>query len=328
MMRLRLQQKADHLDALDLQMEKFEPQCGPDQVVVEVHSAGVNMSDVKAALGAMPHAVWPRTPGRDWAGIVVEGPMALKGREVWGTGGDLGISRDGSHSHFLALPRAAVRLKPESVGLIEAGAVGVPFVTAYEGYRRAGMPQAGEVILVLGANGKVGQAAIQIATMLGARVFGVEANAETYLGHANAPVRMIDASSEDVAAVVRGETDGHGANIIFNTVGSVYFETACEAMAIAGRQIFISTIDRVVSFDILKFYRGRHAFFGIDTLALDSIASAEILDALTPGFDAGSLKPFAVGKTLELARAKDAYRAVHAGSNRSAWLLTPNRRPQ
>jgi NADPH:quinone reductase len=130
MMRLRLQQKADHLDVLDLLMEKFEPQCGPDEVIVEVHSAGVNMSDVKAALGAMPHAVWPRTPGRDWAGIVVGGPASLKGCEVWGTGGDLGISRDGSHGHFLVLPQAAVRLKPRSVGLVEAGAVGVPFVTA------------------------------------------------------------------------------------------------------------------------------------------------------------------------------------------------------
>jgi len=244
--RLRLKQEADRLDDLDLQMERFEPRCGPDRVVVDVHSAGVNMSDVKAALGAMPHAVWPRTPGRDWSGIVVEGPADLKGREVWGTGGDLGISRDGSHGHSLVLPCAAVRAKPKSVGLIEAGAVGVPFVTAYEGFRLAGLPQTGDVVLVLGANGKVGQAAIQIATMLGARVFGVEAKAEAYSGHASAPVRMIDAASEDVAAMVRRETDDGGANIVFNTVGSVYFEAACAAMALAGRQILISTIDRTV----------------------------------------------------------------------------------
>ncbi|MGA2289898.1 quinone oxidoreductase family protein [Bradyrhizobium sp.] len=321
MLRLRLKQKADRLDDLDLQLERFEPRCEPDQVVLEVHSAGVNMSDVKAALGAMPHAIWPRTPGRDWSGIVLEGPAGLRGREVWGTGGDLGISRDGSHSHCLVLPSAAVRPKPEAVGLIEAGAVGVPFVTAYEGFRCAGLPQAGDVVLVLGANGKVGQAAIQIATMLGARVFGVEAKAEAYRGHANAPVRMIDAASEDVAAVVRRETDGGGANIVFNTVGSVYFETACEAMALGARQIFISTIDRAVAFDILRFYRGRHAFFGIDTLALDAVASAEILETLTPGFETGTLKPFAVDKTMQLASAKDAYRAVQAGS-RERIVLT------
>jgi NADPH:quinone reductase-like Zn-dependent oxidoreductase len=321
MLRLRLQQKADHLDVLDFQAERFEPRCGPDQAIVEVHSAGVNMSDVKAALGAMPHAVWPRTPGRDWSGIVIEGPAHLRGREVWGTGGDLGISRDGSHSHFLVLPCAAVRPKPESIGLIEAGAVGVPFVTAYEGYRRSGLPHAGDVVLVLGANGKVGQAAIQIATMLGARVFGVEAKAEAYCGHSNAPVRMINAASEEVAGVVRREADQRGANIVFNTVGSVYFETACEVMAPAGRQILISTIDRAVPFDILRFYRGRHAFFGIDTLALDAVASADILETLTPRFEAGTLKPFSVDKTLELTRAKDAYRAVYSGS-RERIVLT------
>ena len=49
---------------------------------IEVKAAGVNPSDVKATLGAMSHAVWPRTPGRDWAGVVVEGPNDLLGREV------------------------------------------------------------------------------------------------------------------------------------------------------------------------------------------------------------------------------------------------------
>jgi NADPH:quinone reductase len=314
MQRVRLHSKADDLDALDLALESFEPHCEPDQVLVEIHSAGVNPSDVKAALGAMPHATWPRTPGRDWSGIVVEGPADLKGREVFGTGGDLGISQDGSHAEAIVLPRAAVCLKPSSIGLVEAGAVGVPFVTAYEGYRRAAMPKAADVVLVLGANGKVGQAAIQIATMLGARVFGVEPRAEAYRGHASLPVRMIDASREDVAATVRDETEGQGADIVYNTVGSVYFDSACKAMAVGARQIFISTIDRAVCFDIFSFYRGRHAFFGVDTLALDAVASAEILSALAPNFEVGALRPFTVDKTFTLGQAKDAYRVVLAGS--------------
>jgi NADPH:quinone reductase len=314
MHRVRLHQRAENIDALNLTLESFAPQCEPDQVLVEVHSAGVNPSDVKAALGAMPHAVWPRTPGRDWAGIVVDGPADLKGREVFGTGGDLGVSRDGSHATGMLLPCAALCDKPRSMDLIEAGAVGVPFVTAYEGYRRAGMPKANDTILVFGANGKVGQAAIQIGAMLGARVFGVERTAEYYQGHASAPVRMIDASRDDIAAVVRRETADQGADIVFNTVGSVYFQAGCAAMAVGGRQIFISTIDRTVPFDIFAFYRGRHAFFGIDTLALDATASASILRSLAPEFDAGRLRPFKVDKTFSLAQAKDAYRAVLAGS--------------
>jgi NADPH:quinone reductase-like Zn-dependent oxidoreductase len=313
MSRLRVYRKAETIDALELVLEEYQPVPGADEVVVEVHGAGVNPSDVKATLGAMPQAVWPRTPGRDWAGIVVAGPAELLGQSVWGSGGDLGITRDGTHGRHLLLPRDAIRPKPTTVSLIEAGALGVPFLTAFAGFSRAGMPKAGDVVLVLGANGKVGQAAIQIATMHGAQVFGVERSAQPYSGHANLPVRMIDASREDLAAVLRGETAGHGADIVYNTVGSPYFEAACHAMAVRGRQVFISTVERSVPFDIFAFYRGQHAFFGIDTLAIDATGGAAILGELTPGFEAGALRPFPAARTYRLEEAREAYRAVLAG---------------
>src|SRR6185436_13574162 len=104
-------------------------------------------------------------------------------------------------------------------------------------------------------------------------------------------VRMIDASSEDVAAVLREETGGHGADIVFNTVGSPYFAAANAAMAHGGRQILIATIERPVPFDIFAFYRGRHSFFGIDSLALDACASATLLRDLVPAFVNGQLRP-------------------------------------
>ena len=315
MPRLRVHQKAPDIDALALTLEPFAPgPAQPGEVVVEIRSAGVNPSDVKAALGAMPHAVWPRTPGRDWAGVAVDGPASLVGREVWGSSGDLGIRRDGTHASHIVVPEGYVRRKPDAVPLMAAGAVGVPFITAYEGFRRAGMPQPGEVVLVMGANGKVGQAAIQIASMLGARVFGAVRRDEPYAGHASQPVQMIDASSHDVAAMVRDGTHGHGADIVFNTVGSPYFAAANDALALRGRQIFIATIDRAIPFDIFRFYRGQHSFYGIDTLTLDGADCATILDALTPGFESGALQPFPVGQTFPLDRAKEAYRAVLGGA--------------
>ena len=115
----------------------------------------------------MPYAVFPRTPGRDYAGIVIDGPAGLVGREVFGSSGDLGIRRDGTHATHLVVEADAVVEKPEGVSLEEAAGIGVPFVTAMEGLRRAGMPKAGETVLVIGVNGKVGQAAAQIATLAG-----------------------------------------------------------------------------------------------------------------------------------------------------------------
>jgi NADPH:quinone reductase len=206
-------------------------------VVIEIAAAGVNPSDVRAVLGGMPHAIWPRTPGRDYSGVVIDGPAALIGKEVWGSGGDLGISCDGTHGRHLVIDAAHVRTKPSILSLREAGAVGVPFITAYEGLREAGGVHPGDVVLVLGGNGKVGQAAIQLATMAGAaQVFAVARGAEPYLGHTTGAVEMLDASAADVADRVRARTGGHGADIVCNTVGSPYFEIANRAMALqAGR---------------------------------------------------------------------------------------------
>jgi NADPH:quinone reductase len=294
-------------------------------VVIEIAAAGVNPSDVKAVLGAMPQAIWPRTPGRDYSGVVVDGPADLIGKEVWGSGGELGVRRDGTHARHLVIDVSRVRTKPSTLSLREAGAVGVPFITAYEGLRQAGGVNEDDIVLVLGGNGKVGQAAIQLATMGGAaQVFAVERDAEPFLGHATGPVEMLDASAIDVANHVRAKTGGHGADIVYNTVGSPYFEVANRAMAIKGRQIFVSTIERSVPFDIFAFYRGRHKFIGVDTLELDSGECAAILDDLKAGFESVSLKPFPVhdDHVYPLGRAVEAYKAVLAGS-RERVVLDP-----
>lgn len=314
MRRLRVLRKADTIDAMDLRLESCDPpSCGADDVLVAVHAAGVNRSDVSAALGRMPQAVWPRTPGRDWAGVIVDGPSALIGREVFGAGGDLGISRDGTHASHLVVQRDAAVLRPAALTATEAGALGVPFVTALEGFRRAGMPRPGDVVLVMAANGMVGQAAAQLAAVHGARVFGVTRRAEPFV-HPECPVRMICSSNADVAAVVRDETGGHGADIVYNTVGSPYFAVANQALAHGGRQILIATVERTVPLDIFAFYRGRHSFFGIDSLALDARASAALLRELLPGFANGWLRPLPVVQSAcyPLERAGEAYRTVQA----------------
>lgn len=314
MRRLRLMRKADSIDTIDLRLETCEPPSrGADEVLVELHAAGVNRSDVAAAMGRMPQAMWPRTPGRDWAGVVVDGPRELVGQEVFGAGGDLGITRDGTHATHLVVPRDAAVMKPAALTLAEAGALGVPFVTAQQGFRRAGMPRAGDVVLVLAANGMVGQAAAQIAAMHGARVFGVTRRPEAF-AQPHVAVRMIDASRDDVAAVVRDETDGQGADIVYNTVGSPYFAAANAAMAHGGRQILISTVERPVLFDIFAFYRGEHSFFGVDSLALDACASAALLRELVAGFASGRLRPLPVVEAARypLEHAIEAYRSVQA----------------
>lgn len=321
---LRVTEKSPDLDNLKIDVvDVAVPRPGPGQVLVEIMAAGVNPSDVKASLGHMPHAVWPRTPGRDFGGIVREGPSSMIGMEIWGGGGELGISQDGSHAKWMVLDQKAVRAKPANFTMQEAGSIGVPFITAYEGLREAGGVQPTDVVLVCGGNGKVGQAAIQLATMAGAKVFAVEYNEQPLLAHTNAPVEMLNSAKDDVAAIVREKTGGHGADIVFNTVGSPYFEIANNAMAKQARQVFISTFDRAVPFDIFNFFRGRHKYIGIDTLALSSVEGARIFDKLKLKFEEGKLKPFPINPATVygLSDAAKAYASVLRGTPERVLLV-------
>jgi NADPH2:quinone reductase len=321
---LRLNAKAANAASIAPVIEKQLLAPGPQDVIVEIKAAGVNPSDVKAATGLMPYAVFPRTPGRDFAGVVVDGPSEWLGREVFGSSGDLGIRRDGTHATHLVVEAAALVEKPGNISMDEAAGIGVPFVTAIEGFRRAGMPAARDIVLVMGLNGKVGQAATQLASWRGARVIGVVRKDEDYEGNASGPVEVINASTTNVAARVRELTDGKGADIVFNTVGDPYFEAANKSLALAGRQILIAALDKIVPFNILEFYRGRHTYVGIDTLAFSSVASADILRDALPGFVSGHLKPYPIADNAiySLTDAKAAYLAV-SGSARDRVILKP-----
>jgi NADPH:quinone reductase len=321
---LRLNAKAANAASIAPAIENLLLSRGPQDVIVEIKAAGVNPSDVKAATGLMPYAVFPRTPGRDFAGVVVDGPSEWLGREVFGSSGDLGIRRDGTHATHLLVESAALVEKPGHISMDEAAGIGVPFVTAIEGFRRAGMPAAQETVLVMGLNGKVGQAATQLASWRGAKVIGVVRKDEAYEGHASGPVEVINAGTSDVAGRVRDLTDGKGADIVFNTVGDPYFEAANKSLALAGRQILIAAVDRTVPFNILEFYRGRHTYVGIDTLAFSSITTGDVLREALPGFVSGHLKPYPIASnaTYSLKDARAAYLAV-SGSSRDRVILKP-----
>jgi NADPH:quinone reductase len=321
---IRLNAKA--ADAASIQptveRQRLSPQAG--EVVVAIEAAGVNPSDVKAATGLMPYAVFPRTPGRDFSGRVIEGPSEWIGKSVFGSSGDLGIRRDGTHASHLVVEAAALVNKPDGISMNEAAGIGVPFVTAIEGFRRSGMPKRGENVLIMGVNGKVGQAAVQLATWQGARVIGVVRKDESYEGHTNAPIDVINSAITNVAQQVHELTGGKGADIVFNTVGDPYFDDAHHSLAKAGRQILIAAVHKVVQFNILEFYRGRHTYVGIDTLAFSSVESADVLRSVLPGFAEGFLRPFPINdeSIYPLADAKAAYTAV-IGSSRDRIVLRP-----
>lgn len=138
------------------------------EVLVQVKAASINPSDVKNILGTMHGTTLPRIPGRDFAGVIVQGPKDLVGKEVWGTGGDIGFTRDGSHAQFILIPAAAATPKPANLSMEEAAISALTFLTAWLAMVTASKIAAGEIAVILGAAGGVGSAAVQIAKLRGA----------------------------------------------------------------------------------------------------------------------------------------------------------------
>src|SRR5271156_1262010 len=101
------------------------PKPGPGESLVRVEAAAINPSDVKNVAGAFK-APLPRTPGRDYAGLVVAGEG--KGREVWGSGPAFGAERDGSHAQLVLLRSEWLADKPAQLTMEQASAIGVPFL--------------------------------------------------------------------------------------------------------------------------------------------------------------------------------------------------------
>ena len=135
--------------------EMPDPVGSEDEAVIRVEAASINPSDVKNVAGLMDWTVLPRTPGRDFAGVVVGGPAEWHGLAVWGTGGDIGFSRDGSHAQLMSVPVAALVRKPERLSFDEASTVGVNFVVAWYGAVETAQLAAGETIAIFGVSGGV-----------------------------------------------------------------------------------------------------------------------------------------------------------------------------
>jgi NADPH:quinone reductase-like Zn-dependent oxidoreductase len=157
-------------------VEKAVPAADESTALVRIMAASINPSDAKNVAGAMKQTTLPRIPGRDFAGVVEAGPAKWIGAEVWGTGGDTGFTRDGTHAELIAVPMASLRRKPDTLSFDQAAAVGVNYTAAWCGLEAAGL-KAGETVLLIGAGGGVGGAAAQIARRLGARLIGADRRA-------------------------------------------------------------------------------------------------------------------------------------------------------
>ncbi|GFM52598.1 zinc-binding alcohol dehydrogenase family protein [Pseudomonas capsici] len=270
-------------------VELPKPVAGEGEVLIQVKAAGLNPSDVKNVLGRFPYTTLPRIPGRDFAGVVIEGPQALLGQEVWGTGKEPGFFRDGSHAEFLALPAQGVALKPKALSFAQAASLGVPYTTAWDALQRS-LVARDTRLLVIGANGAVGSAAMALGKILGAQVLGAVRRPEHLekLQAAGFDGILLDAP-QGLASQVN-ETFKGGADVIFDTTG-FWLPAAVPALATFGRiAIIAAPVDGHVQLPALALYRKGGSVVGINSLLYDCQACAGMLNQFGQFFDQGLLE--------------------------------------
>jgi NADPH:quinone reductase len=306
-----------------LQVEEVpQPQPGPSDALVKVLAAGINQSDVKNVQGAMAGTTLPRIPGRDFAGEVVSGPKETVGRRVWGTGGDVGFTRDGSHAQYIAVPAAALTEMPRALSPESAGAAALTFVTAWSALVTAASVRPADTVLILGAAGGVGSAAVQIAGFFRAKVIAAVRSSEQ-AGRLRElrPAAIVDTSAKNLIDEVHTQTENHGVNVVFDTTGHLFAE-AVDAAALGGRVCVISAPpDGKATFNLRALYRKELRVMGADTRRLDVIECSKLLAAMAQGFEDGKLIA-APPKAFPLDQAREAYRQAMKSEGRVC--LVPN----
>jgi NADPH:quinone reductase-like Zn-dependent oxidoreductase len=295
------------------------PVPGSDEVLVEIKAAGLNPSDVKNVLGRFPYTTLPRIPGRDFAGVVVEGPQALIGQEVWGTGRELGFFADGAHAQFLKLAANGVAPKPSHLSFAQAASLGVPYTTAWDALERS-LVNAQTRLLVIGG-GAVATAALALAKVRGAQILAAARRPEQVKALQAQGFQTIELNKpEDLGAQVNAVYDG-GADVIFDTTG-FWLPASVAALAAFGRiAIIAAPVDGYVQLPALALYRKGGSVVGINSLLYGVQACAAMLEQFGRFFDEGLL-PLPQGLVeVPLADGLDSYVQVNQGSGDKVILI-------
>jgi len=308
-----------------------DPSAGPGEALVRVRACGMNHLDLWQRRGMERVRIpFPHISGAEVAGEVItaEGSEFVPGRRVMLQPGlscghcaacldgrdnecakydVLGYRSDGGYAEIVKVPLQNLVAIPDAIGFVEAAAFPLTFLTAWHMLTTRARLRAGEDVLVIGAGSGVGQAAIQIARLLGARVFATAGTDEKLVKARQLGAReVINHTTGDVPSMLREFTAGRGVDVVVEHVGTATWDGSIKSLARGGRLVTCGAttghdarIDLRVLFarqiSLLGSYMGR---------------KAELLRA-AQFFFAGEIRPV-VDRTYPLAEAAEAHRRLEA----------------
>jgi len=324
----------------------MEPQERPDpvpaagEVLVRVHAAGINFADILMRLGyytGVPKP--PFTPGLEAAGEVeavgegVKRPLAGERVVVLRSGG--------CYAERLAVPAAQAIPIPAAMSFEEAAALPVNYLTAYQALHYMGTLRSGERLLIHAAAGGVGLAAVQLAKLIGAEIFGTASASKHEFLRQQGVAHCIDYRTQDFEEEVRRLTDGEGVDVVLDAVGGASYRKSYRLLRQAGRLICFGMSSAVVgkgrSLRALVEWWNCPSFNPLDMIGKNRIvmglhlgplgrAHPELVLAWTQElfrlYNEGKIKPH-IGATFALDDAAAAHHFIHERRNVGKVLLLP-----
>ena len=261
-----------------------KPKAGPGQAVIRVVATSLNPIDLKRASGAMRQIFpieFPFVPGGDFSGVVDEVAEGVTdftvGDEVFGY-----AAAGGSYADFIVMDTNKIALKPGALSHEEAASLSMVAQTASQALQEAGL-RAGQTILIHGAGGAVGNAAVQLAKHLGATVIAVARTESIARLQSYGASLVIDSSLEAF------EPKAKNVDVVLDTLGGEYQQRSFTMLKPGGVLIAVS---QPPSPDEAAKYKVR-------AVMISTVSTADSLTLLGSDIDAGKVKPF-LGRTYPL----------------------------
>jgi NADPH2:quinone reductase len=301
------------------------PRAGPGEVVVSVKAASVNFPDVLIIQNKYQFKPpLPFSPGSELAGVVKEVGGGVQGFKP----GDkvMAFTTYGAFAEEVKTEPGRLLRIPEGMSFTQAAAFVLTYGTTDHALRDRGALAAGETLLVLGAAGGVGLAAVEIGKALGARVIACASSEEKLaVCREHGADATINYAAEDLRERIKALTEGRGADVIYDPVGGPYSEPAFRSIAWRGRHLVVGfaagEIPKLpLNLALLKGAAVLGVFWG-DFARREPKRFSESITQLNKWFGEGRLKPH-VSQTLPLEKAAEALQLMAARQVKGKLVLT------
>jgi NADPH2:quinone reductase len=299
-----------------------EPVPGPGEVLIRVRAAGVNPVDTYLRAGTHGYRPEvPYTPGKDAAGVVAavgEGISRVRpGERVYAAG-----SLSGTYAEFALCAETQVHPLPPPVTFAQGAGLGVPYAAAYRALFQRAHAAAGECVLVHGATGGVGIAAVQWARAAGLRVIGSagEVAGQRLVAEQGAH-EVVDHADPDHWTRVLELTSGRGVDLLLEMLANVNLGPDLRVLAPGGRAVVIGSRGPV-EIDPRDLMQREASVLGLMLARATEGETRATHAALVAGLESGALRPV-VGQEMPLAQAPEAHRLVTTWAGYGKIVLVP-----